>query len=525
MRQGHPNHPLRPTDYPMVASILIATHNRRAHLSECLTALPPEELQARSVEVLVCADGCTDDTEAWVRREFPHVVLIANPVQKHPAYSRNALAHAARGRFLICVDDDGVPEPGWLAAMLARDDGNTLVGGKIVDYTGGRAQNGPARSTFLGKRLPCRPDRANAGTSCNLGIPRNCFELLCGFDEELPYYFEDSDLCIRAYRAGFAFQFAEDAVVRHKGSAKRVGEAIRYQELHSTYAMLKAYRGSWVRCFLFTILNALWMIFRLVTWGIQGRFRDCTRLAQGWAVAYTRFWQHCKETPIPADKSAWRAPGAASGTTYVRGCEKHGIRIYGLTGGIGSGKSEVAKCLAACGVPVLQADSIGHEVLAPGGAAEKAVVEAFGEDIMVCGRIDRRRLAEKVFTNPERLAQLNAITHPVIVRKILEAASELAREGHRAVIIEAALWAEGGLREPWMDGLILVTAKPETRIKRLVERRGMSEEEARARLRAQSSPETKVAVADWVIDNDGGLNALSKKVDLFLEALYDEQKG
>lgn len=512
MRRGTSIHPIRYTDYPMAASILIASHNRCVHLRECLSSMDPEELQTRQTEVIVCADGCSDGTEAMVRAEFPHVRLIANPVRRDPAFSRNVLARVALGRFLICLDDDAVPEPGWLAALLARDDGYTLVGGKIVDYEGGRAQNRPSRSTFLGKRLPCRPERANAGTSCNLGIPRACFEALGGFDEDLPYYFEDSDLCIRAHRAGFAFRFAEDAVVRHKGSEKKKDEAIRYQEHHSTYAMLKAYRGSWSRWILFTLLNGLWMGLRLAFWAFQGRFRDCARLWSGWASAYTRFWAHHQEIPHSAEE---QKGSISQGRT---------IRVYGLTGGIGSGKSEVAKCLVQRGIPVIQADAIGHDVLAPGGAAEKAVREAFGEEIAPCGRIDRKRLAEKVFDDPQRLAQLNALTHPIIVRQILDETEALARAGHTVAVTEAALWAEGGACEPWMDGLILVTARPETRIKRLMEGRGMGEDEARARLAAQTPPEHKVAIADWIIDNDGGLDSLSRQVDACVEALYGQGK-
>ncbi len=150
-------------------------------------------------------------------------------------------------------------------------------------------QSLPRRATFLGKSLRCKPARANTGPSCNLGVPRRLFEELGGFDEELPYYFEDSDLCIRARRAGAVFTFAEDAVFRHKGSEKKQGDAIRLQEAHSTYAMLKLYRGEPTKRMLFMVLNTAWMLARALVWRLRGRSEDAKRLWRGHREGMARF--------------------------------------------------------------------------------------------------------------------------------------------------------------------------------------------------------------------------------------------
>lgn len=279
-----------PDPVSRTASILIATHNRAHWLRECLASFDWPALEALGVEVLVCADGCHDSTVSLVREEFPGARLLVNEERRNLAYSRNALSHAARGELLVYLDDDAVPHPDWIAVLLQKAAPGTLMGGLIVDYEGDRPQNGPQRATFLGKRLPCAPDRANVGTGCNLAVPAACFKAIGGFDEELPYYFDDSDFCIRAARAGFHFRFVPEAVVRHRGSATKRGEAIRLQERHSTYAMLKAYRGAWGKWLLFSLLNGLWMAARWCWWMLQFRFRDSARLLGGWLDAYARFW-------------------------------------------------------------------------------------------------------------------------------------------------------------------------------------------------------------------------------------------
>jgi len=195
------------------------------------------------------------------------------------------------------------------------------------------------------------------------------------------------------------------------------------------------------------------------------------------------------------------------------------MRLYGLTGGIGAGKSEAARRFAEHGIPVLDADKLGHEVLEAGGAAEAAVRSAFGPEILSGGAIDREKLGALVFSDATSRARLNAIVHPAIHTAVAQRCAALAQSGHRAAIVEAALIGEGGKRDPWLDGLILVLADAAVRIERLRERRGMPMEEAARRIAAQTPPEEKQAITDWVIKNNGGLAELHAQVDAITAAI------
>jgi dephospho-CoA kinase len=198
------------------------------------------------------------------------------------------------------------------------------------------------------------------------------------------------------------------------------------------------------------------------------------------------------------------------------------MRIYGLTGGVGSGKSAVAARLSELGFPVLNADEIGHECLAPGGRAADAVLRAFGTAILSSGAIDRAKLAALVFGDKAALATLNAIAHPAIIQTIAERCDALAREGHTVAIVEAALLAENGALDAWLDGLILVTCRSDIRMARLVQLRGMDPAQARLRIDAQTPPERKAHLADWVIENEGTLEQLRERVDEVARLLPDE---
>jgi GT2 family glycosyltransferase len=253
-----------------------------------------------AVEVIVIDDASTDGTPAAVRDGFPEVRLLVNADNTGPARARNIAARAASGRLLLFLDSDGAVAPAWLDVMLAADDGETVLLGRTVDYGDGRLQQGPRRATFIGKSLPCRPERANTGGAGNLGVPRACFDTLQGFDEDIPLYFEDSDFCIRARKAGFRFRYLDGAVFRHKGSGLRHGEGITRQEHNSTYAMLKAYRGKPLHLALFTLLNGLWLILRLATWGLAGRPADAKRLWRGWTSAYARRHAATRRTKVDA---------------------------------------------------------------------------------------------------------------------------------------------------------------------------------------------------------------------------------
>jgi dephospho-CoA kinase len=194
-----------------------------------------------------------------------------------------------------------------------------------------------------------------------------------------------------------------------------------------------------------------------------------------------------------------------------------GFRLVGLTGGIGSGKSTVARLAAARGVPVLDADQLAREVVAPGQPAHAEIAAAWPSAIGADGAVDRRRLAAIVFADPAARARLEAITHPRIQELARARAAELARQGHRLVLYEASLLVETG-RQGEFDGLVVVTASAETQLRRAVAR-GLSPDEARARIAAQLPLGDKVRVATHVIENDGDLEATEAQVAKLIGAL------
>ncbi|MFJ8060173.1 dephospho-CoA kinase [Streptomyces sp. NPDC096142] len=182
----------------------------------------------------------------------------------------------------------------------------------------------------------------------------------------------------------------------------------------------------------------------------------------------------------------------------------------GLTGGIGAGKSEVSRLLVSHGGVLIDADRIAREVVAPGTPGLAAVVEAFGDDVLAPdGSLDRPKLGSIVFADPERLAVLNEIVHPLVGRRSREL--ETAAADDSVVIHDVPLLAENGLAALY-DLVIVVDASPETQLDRLVRLRGMTEDDARARMAAQATREKRLAIADIVIDNDVPLEALERRV-------------
>lgn len=202
-----------------------------------------------------------------------------------------------------------------------------------------------------------------------------------------------------------------------------------------------------------------------------------------------------------------------------------GLRVYGLTGGIASGKSEVSKRLAAHGFAIIDADKIGHEVIAPGGAAEGDVVEAFGDAILTNGEIDREKLGAVVFRDAEKRKQLNGIVHPIIGQAMARKLLAHAEAGNAIAVIDAPLLVEAGSVIKELDGLIVVACKEKTQVERLKQFRGMSEKEARRRIAAQAPVVEKLKVADWVIYNDGTLEELREKVDELAEVLKKHERA
>lgn len=195
------------------------------------------------------------------------------------------------------------------------------------------------------------------------------------------------------------------------------------------------------------------------------------------------------------------------------------MKIYALTGGIGAGKSAASKRFAERGIPVIDSDALGHEVIEPGAPAFQAVVDRFGEGILKEGQIDRPALGEIVFSDPKALQDLNAIVHPAVIAETGRLSAEYAAQGHTAIIIEAALHAEDGtLREPF-EALILVDCPEEIRIQRLVENRQMAPEEAQSRIKNQTPPEKKKSLARWIIQNDKSMVDLTRQVDAIVPEL------
>ena len=187
--------------------------------------------------------------------------------------------------------------------------------------------------------------------------------------------------------------------------------------------------------------------------------------------------------------------------------------VIGLTGGIGTGKSEAARHLVSLGACLVDADVVGHEAYRPHAEAWRRVVEAFGEGILAPdNEIDRRALGAIVFADPEQLARLNGIMHPLMAGMVQERIDTFREEGADAVVVEAALLYEAGwdslVQEVW------VTDSPvEVVVNRLAQRNGMSEEEARRRISSQMSREERLERADFVIDNSKDVESMRKAID------------
>jgi dephospho-CoA kinase len=185
-----------------------------------------------------------------------------------------------------------------------------------------------------------------------------------------------------------------------------------------------------------------------------------------------------------------------------------------LTGGIGSGKSEVSRRLAALGAVVLDADAAARAVVEPGTPGLKRIAEAFGPDVLrPDGTLDRARLAEIVFADDAARSKLNAIVHPLVHEHMRAAEQAAVQAGGDDIVVvhDVPLLAEGG-RSAEFDLVIVVDVPPGVQLERLADERGMTAEQARARIAAQATREQRLAVADIVIDNSGTLDELDQRV-------------
>jgi dephospho-CoA kinase len=184
----------------------------------------------------------------------------------------------------------------------------------------------------------------------------------------------------------------------------------------------------------------------------------------------------------------------------------------GLTGGIGSGKSTVSRQLSSYGAVVIDADVVAREVVAPGSPGLAQVVAEFGTAVLrPDGSLDREAVGALVFADPARLAALNAIVHPLVGARMDELEEQARADGAPVVVLDVPLLAENGLA-PLYDEVVVVDCPVEVAVRRLVELRGMTEEDARARIAAQATREQRRAVATHVLDNSGTPEQLAQQV-------------
>jgi dephospho-CoA kinase len=187
--------------------------------------------------------------------------------------------------------------------------------------------------------------------------------------------------------------------------------------------------------------------------------------------------------------------------------------ITGITGGIGSGKSAVRDYLSALGEHVICADKVSREIVMPGQQGNDEIKLAFGEGFFLYnGELDRKKLADYVFDNEKRINTLNGILHPIIVEEIFKQAGDL----NGRVFIEAPLLIQAGMQKR-VDRVWLVIADMDTRIRRVMLRDGLSEEQVIKRIKSQLSDEEMKVYADEIIDNSSSLEALKGRVDEILK--------
>jgi dephospho-CoA kinase len=186
------------------------------------------------------------------------------------------------------------------------------------------------------------------------------------------------------------------------------------------------------------------------------------------------------------------------------------MKLIGLTGAIGSGKSSVSALFAHKGAVIIDGDGIAKQLQHKGSATLQKMVDEFGDVLLESGELDRAKVAQMVFGDPEMLKKLNAIMHPAIGAEIIRLIEE-NMQSDTVVILDMPLLVENP--RDGLSGLVVVDVDPEVAISRLVQFRNMSEEDARRRMASQASREERLKVADRVIDNSGDIDALAPQVD------------
>lgn len=197
--------------------------------------------------------------------------------------------------------------------------------------------------------------------------------------------------------------------------------------------------------------------------------------------------------------------------------------VVGLTGGIATGKSTVARMLRARGAVALDADALVHELQAPGTEVYRAILDAFGPDILAPdGTLDRQKLGARIFADPEARRRLEAIVHPPVMAELRRRVEALRRDGRtRLCVVEAALLVEEG-RRGIVDRVVVVTAPEAEQVARLRAKTGLGEEEAWRRVRAQLPAAAKARRADHILVNDGDLGRLARDVAALADILLGE---
>jgi dephospho-CoA kinase len=199
------------------------------------------------------------------------------------------------------------------------------------------------------------------------------------------------------------------------------------------------------------------------------------------------------------------------------------MRVIGLTGGIASGKSTAARTLTELGARIVDADQVARDIVAPGQPALAEIARTFGREMLQPdGTLDRKRLGAVIFADADKRAALNAITHPRIAMETQARLGKLRDEKLPVAIYEAALLVENGVHKA-LDGLIVVVCDEATQLRRLIDRDGYSEEDARARIAAQAPIADKVAAATWVVDTTGPLADTKKQLARVWEEILSKK--
>lgn len=195
------------------------------------------------------------------------------------------------------------------------------------------------------------------------------------------------------------------------------------------------------------------------------------------------------------------------------------MQVFGLTGGVASGKSVVAAHFSALGVPVIDADDLARQAVLPGSPALQQIVDHFGPQYLdETGQLRRAALAQAVFNDPEQLRKLGSIVHPQVAQLLAHSVQALAAQGHPWLCYAVPLLFENQLQERFRP-VVLVAASPATQVQRAALNRGWTEEQTKARIAAQLPLEVKRAQADYVIENDGELADTLAQAERVLAAI------